>query len=536
MPAANGGGGSRTWIVAIGVLVAIAVVGGIALLVTGGDDDVLVSSTSSLADPAAADPPATSGAAPATSAAPAPAPTSAPTTSAAPAPAVPTPSELARGVVQVQLLLGTQVVCTGSGTILEADGTILTNSHVIAQDETCPHDRIGVAVLDVPELPPQLLFEADILIDDPGLDLAVIRIARTLDGAPVQPDFPTVAIGDSDLVELGDTLDVIGYPGIGGETVTFTEGTVSGFVTVPGLGDRSWLKTDATLAGGNSGGLAADENGRIVGIPTIVGTGQGRITDCRPVADTNGDGTIDQNDACVPVGGFINGIRPVNVALPLIEAARTATPTRPMAPMVEAPVEEAAQPRIDGAVWSLTPDGSQPVVAPPFGTTQLCLVWRYSDVPTGSAFEVVWFIDGTVEPAAGAVGTTTGPSSDAFFGCISNPDGLAPALYEVAWFVDDTPVFSDSVVLAPDRAQARLDVVNQSSFDICVVQFSLAGSITFGLNDLTDPIPAGGTATLQVVTGAYDVRVIDCDGLTVLEDMSGSIVIDGDSTYTLSPG
>ena len=45
--------------------------------------------------------------------------------------------------------------------------------------------------------------------------------------------------------------------------------------------------------------------------------------DCRALADTNRDGYIDENDTCVPTGGFINAVRPVQLALPLIEAARS---------------------------------------------------------------------------------------------------------------------------------------------------------------------------------------------------------------------
>ncbi len=541
MPSSRPGRSGRPpWLLWAVLIAVVAAFGAVVLFVVGGDDDTLTSTdgsavTTAPAVTAAPAAPAASGPAsgPATSA---PAAPTVPPATTAPTPAIPSPTDLARSVVQVQLLLGDQITCTGSGTILEPDGTILTNSHVITQSEACPHDRIGVAVLDIPELPPQLLFEADILVDDPTLDLAVIRIARTLDGGPVQADFPTIEIGDSDALQLGDTLDVVGYPGIGGETVTFTVGTISGFVTVPGLGDRSWLKTDATLAGGNSGGLAADAAGRIVGIPTIVGTGQGRITDCRAVADSNGDGRIDQDDTCVPVGGFINGIRPVNIALPLLEAARTATPTRPSAPMVDEPQPVAVQPVVSTTQWSLDPEGAQPFVAVPQGAAQICLSWRYEGVPTGSAFEVVWFVDGAVEPAAGVTGTTSGPEADAFFACISNPDGLAFALYEVAWFIDEVPVFSEAVRYGPDGAQVQLDVVNETTSDVCVAQFSPSGAITFGLNDLSTPIPPGGAASIQVVTGSYDVRVIDCDGLVLLEDTSGGVVISGDATYTLSTG
>jgi hypothetical protein len=69
--------------------------------------------------------------------------------------------------------------------------------------------------------------------------------------------------------------------------------------------------------------VALDQFGRLVAIPTQLGYGQqsGDLVDCRVVADTNGDGNVDQRDVCVPVGGFINALRPVNLAKPLIDRA-----------------------------------------------------------------------------------------------------------------------------------------------------------------------------------------------------------------------
>jgi hypothetical protein len=61
----------------------------------------------------------------------------------------------------------------------------------------------------------------------------------------------------------------------------------------------------------------------LIGIPTQLGYGgEDQYVDCRPLADTNRDGIVDENDDCVPVGGFINALRPVNLAIPMIEAAK----------------------------------------------------------------------------------------------------------------------------------------------------------------------------------------------------------------------
>jgi hypothetical protein len=161
---------------------------------------------------------------------------------------------------------------------------------------------------------------------DGYLDLAVVQIVSTVNGSAVNPsslNLPYVELGDSDQIRIGDSVNIFGFPSIGGNTITFTKGSVSGFSSEDQIGDRAWIKTDATISGGNSGGLAADNNGRIIGVPTIAASGADTdATDCRQIQDTNKDGVVNENDSCIPIGGFINGLRPVNLALPLIQAAQ----------------------------------------------------------------------------------------------------------------------------------------------------------------------------------------------------------------------
>lgn len=82
----------------------------------------------------------------------------------------------------------------------------------------------------------------------------------------------------------------------------------------------SFIKTSVSITGGASGGLALDQNGRMIAIPTQLGYGgETNIIDCEVVADTNQDAMINTNDFCVPAGGFINSMRPINLAKPMIE-------------------------------------------------------------------------------------------------------------------------------------------------------------------------------------------------------------------------
>jgi len=215
---------------------------------------------------------------------------------------------------------------TGSGSIISSDGFILTNAHVVLPNHSFPEIQLKVEITLQDDHPPEAMYFAEVLQADEPLDIAVIRITTDLDGNPVDHanlNLPYVPLGDADFLHLGDPITILGYPGTGGETITLTRGEVSGFTTEEGLGDRAFIKTSATITGGNSGGLAADIDGYLIGIPTQLGYGgEDRFVDCRVLADTNGDGKIDNRDSCIPIGGFINALRPINLAFPLIEAAK----------------------------------------------------------------------------------------------------------------------------------------------------------------------------------------------------------------------
>jgi S1-C subfamily serine protease len=220
-------------------------------------------------------------------------------------------------------------VWTGSGAIVSSDGLILTNAHLVSPGQGFRPDVYEISLTQSPSLPPVETYYAEPVIVDEDLDLAVLRITTNLKYVPVERSelhLPTLALGNSLDLALGDPLIILGYPGIGGDTITLTRGDVGGFTNSDDLPEPAFIKTSAAISGGTSGGVAIDQFGRLVAIPTRLGYGQesGELVDCRVVADTNGDGNVDGRDVCVPVGGFINALRPVNLAKPLIERALTA--------------------------------------------------------------------------------------------------------------------------------------------------------------------------------------------------------------------
>ena len=215
----------------------------------------------------------------------------------------------------------------GSGTIISPDGLILTNAHVVLSDRFYQVKNLIVSLTVAEDAPPVQTYYASIVQADEALDIAIIKPYQDLNGNPLNYgllNLPFVPLGDSDNLKLGESINILGYPGIGGDTITLTRGEVSGFTSEEAYGNRAYIKTSGTIAGGNSGGLAVNEKGELIGVPTAVGSGDlsDAIVDCRALMDTNRDGYIDNNDTCVPTGGFINALRPINLAMELITAAR----------------------------------------------------------------------------------------------------------------------------------------------------------------------------------------------------------------------
>jgi len=150
----------------------------------------------------------------------------------------------------------------GSGIIIDKEGHILTNNHVV--DDV---DEIKITLAD------KRSFDATIVGTDPKSDLAVVKIK-----GKVPTDLPVAELGDSDAVRIGEMVLAIGAPF--GYAQTVTQGIISatGRSTFSGSDNyEDFLQTDAAINPGNSGGPLVNLDGKVIGISSAIATRIGQF-------------------------------------------------------------------------------------------------------------------------------------------------------------------------------------------------------------------------------------------------------------------
>jgi|SRR5215218_627671 len=151
-------------------------------------------------------------------------------------------------------------VASGSGFVIDNDGTIITNAHVVNGS-----DDVSVRFEDDGDF-----IDADVLGEDVSSDVAVLKVD------PDKADLQPIPLGDSSSVVVGDPLIAIGNP-FGTYTRTVTTGIVSALqrrLQAPnGFEIDNVIQTDAAINPGNSGGPLIDADGRVIGINSQIATG-----------------------------------------------------------------------------------------------------------------------------------------------------------------------------------------------------------------------------------------------------------------------
>jgi S1-C subfamily serine protease len=189
--------------------------------------------------------------------------------------------------------------CSGGSGVIVGDGTyVLTNEHVTVGDVGDPSfcEQIYVGITTSPTQAPSQVLEAEIVAADGTRDLALLRLLGVSPGV-----LPTLS-PRFELLSIDAAVRVIGYPGVGGSTITQTRGQVAGYLDEVG---GQMYKVDIVINRGNSGGPMVDESGKLVGIATQV---TGNDVDC-------------SQGECFSVGGNLGLVRTIGAAKDLIDRA-----------------------------------------------------------------------------------------------------------------------------------------------------------------------------------------------------------------------
>lgn len=156
---------------------------------------------------------------------------------------------------------------SGSGVIIDPRGIVLTNEHVAHVTDGLGKFMPAAYLICVStniDTAPQCNYRANFIRYDKNLDLALLRM-EPISGLSMPTSFDFIPMQTEDTTVIGDELYAIGYPAIGDSSITATKGTVSGKLKKY---DVNWIKTDAIISYGSSGGAALDKNGALIGLTT----------------------------------------------------------------------------------------------------------------------------------------------------------------------------------------------------------------------------------------------------------------------------
>jgi hypothetical protein len=246
---------------------------------------------------------------------------------------------------------------------------LVTNYHVISNSRTGrAYDEIFLNLSSDgdTDLSPTR-YRLKLVLISREFDLALLRVVSEASGNPLPDPFtiPSIALGDSRKIKVLEDLFIIGFPEKGGSTITVNRGVVEGKDIL-----ANWIKTDARVIHGNSGGAAVSSDGQLIGIPTKV------VPDEQPV-DRDGDGFPEDSRRF----GAVGFLRPAHLVGEMLAQLGDTKSTKAAAPAAPKVVHMATFVTVRGIVRSV---GGKPVAGAlvgllPFGekdiTESTLLTW-----------------------------------------------------------------------------------------------------------------------------------------------------------------
>jgi S1-C subfamily serine protease len=308
-----------------------------------------------------------------------------------------------------------EIFALGSGTIMTPEGLVLTNHHVVEGDSRngfMNDDGLAAIAVTPSNLRGEAVIKyyAEVVKIDPDLDLALLQIVALSDDpeAPLPDNLGLSPIlrGNSDDLQIGDEINFYGFPGLGGNSVTFTSGRVSGFLDEDRNGVFEWIKTDGELNHGNSGGLATNDQGAFVGVPSAGVTDDvGKISLVR-----------DGNLSLAFVNSYFPG--PLNNGASVSNVQFAEAVTRRGQPV-------------------------NPALEFPAGITDLYAVFDYEGFEDGLDLTYVWYTNGS-EIASESFAWDGGESGSSWVN-VFNDNGLGEGLTELELIYDGNSIYRGGV-------------------------------------------------------------------------------------------
>ncbi|PKL72304.1 hypothetical protein CVV26_02195 [Candidatus Kuenenbacteria bacterium HGW-Kuenenbacteria-1] len=156
----------------------------------------------------------------------------------------------------------------GSASIINKEGMIISNNHVVDDGKGKLATAFSVCLTKEKGKRPVCDYTATLISRDDKLDVALLKIdPQDINGQKVDySQFLTIEPDFNYVPKTQDEAVLIGYPWIGADTISETKGIISGVME---YNDYQYIKTDALIAGGNSGGAMINSAGKLIGIPTF---------------------------------------------------------------------------------------------------------------------------------------------------------------------------------------------------------------------------------------------------------------------------
>jgi hypothetical protein len=341
-----------------------------------------------------------------------------------------------------------------SGTHL-GGGVIVTNWHCVGhtdlygEDDTGlglqngdtynPDGILGVAPQTDPRQIPKPTYLAHVVAGNPDIDVAVIKIFRMIDPKATLPKsipIPNIVLTDSNTVNVGDDVYIFGYPGAGGDRITYTKGTISGFEDQDGDGTDDSFKTDAAINPGNSGGLSANADGDQIGISTFASTSES--------------------------GPGLGGIREINLAVPYVNQALKLGDSTP-GPLPSQTVAPATPQPTPGANTQFGPIAFGTDIASgklvdqgnafDTGTTQVVGVFAFQNMRNGMKWGAVWQYNGETAIDQRNDGTWKNGAKGTTGVSLALDEGLPDGTYDLILYINNKAVQQGTFTIGDATAE-----------------------------------------------------------------------------------